>query len=127
MVAVDTRPAYLHAVVAAALCVACANPLLGSPLVDTVLLRWVLLHCRVPFSENVGFWVAEMLPTVCIVSIAGGWDAVPAIAVLGPIGLPTIAEGGGPLVVHSCSCSGAVPLSDVLASTRGVVVASASC
>ena len=50
---------------------------------------------------------------------------MPAIAVLGPLGLPTI-DAGGALVVHSCSCSGAVLLSGVLASTRGVVVASAS-
>ena len=122
---VDICPAYFYAVVAAALCVTCADPLLGSPLVDTVLLRWVLLHCRVPFSENVGFWVAEMLPAVGVVSISGGWAAVPDIAVLGPLGLPVIAAGGA-LVVHSCSCSVAVSLSDVLASARDVVVGYAS-
>ena len=48
----------LPAVVAAAEGVACAVPLLGSRLVDTVALRWGPLRCRipcrVPFAENVG-------------------------------------------------------------------------
>ena len=99
VVAVDIRPA----VVAAVADVACAGPLLGIHLVDTVPLRWVPLRCRalcrVPFAENIGCWVAEMLPTVGIVSIVGGWAAVPAIAVLVPLGVPAIAAGG-PMVVH---------------------------
>ena len=70
-------------------------------------------------------FVADMLPAVGIVSIAGGWAAVPAIAVLVLLGVPAIAEEG-PMVVHSCSCSGAVPLSDELAFACGVVFASAS-
>ena len=71
--------------------------------------------------RSAGFWVAEMIPAVGIVSIAGGWAAVPAIAVLGPLGLPIIAVGW-PTVVHSCSCSGVFPLSDVLACACVVVV-----
>ena len=58
-------------------------------------------------------------------SIAGGFAAVPDIVVLVPLGVPVIAAGGA-MVVHSCSCSVAAPLSDVLVSARGVVVASAS-
>ena len=54
VVVVDIRPA----VVAAVAVVACASPLLGSRLIDTVPLRWGPLRCRVPcrvpFSENVG-------------------------------------------------------------------------
>ena len=76
VVAVDIHPAYFHAVVAAVEGVACAGPLPGSRLVDTVPLRWVLLRCRGPcqvtFVENVSCWVAEILPAVGIVSIAGG-------------------------------------------------------
>ena len=127
VVAVDIRPAYFHAVVAAVAGVACAGPLLVSRLVDTVPLRWGPLRCRVPFrvhfAENVGCLVAEILPAVGIVSIAGGWADVSTIAVLVPLGVPAISAGGG-MVFHSCSCSGDVPLSDVLASVRGVVVAS---
>ena len=104
-------------------------PLPGSRLVDTVPLCWVLLCCRgpfhIPFVENVGCWVAEMLPAVGIAYVTGGWAAVPYIAVLGPLGLPDIALGGA-LGVHSCSCSGVVPLSDLFASVCVVVVASAS-
>ena len=47
------------------------------------------------------------------------------IVVLGTLWVPSIAAEGL-MVVHSCSCSGAVPLSVVLASARGGVVASAS-
>ena len=99
VVSVDIRPAYFHAVVDVVAGVACAVPLSGSRLVDTVPLCWVLLRCRgpchVPFFEKVGCWVAEMLPVVGIVSIVGGWAAVSAIAVLGPLGLPAIVAGGG--------------------------------
>ena len=73
--------------------------------------------------RSAGFWVAEIIPAVGIVSIAGGWAAVPAIAVLGPLGVPTISAGGA-LVVNSCYCYGDVPLSDALASECGVVFAS---
>ena len=129
VIAVDIRPAYLYDVAAAATGVACAGPLSGSRLVDTVPLCWVLLcyrsPCNIPFVENFGCWFAEMLPVVGTVPIAGGWAAVPATAVLGPLGLPTIAARG-PLWVHSCSCSGVVPWSDFLASARVVVAASAS-
>ena len=63
MVAVDIRPAYFHAVVDVVAGVACAGPLSGSRLVDTVPLCWVLIRCRgpchVPFFEKVGCWVAE--------------------------------------------------------------------
>ena len=94
VVSVDTPPKYFHAVAAAVAGVAFAGPLPGSRLVDTIPLCWVLLHCRVPchvpFVENVGCWVAEMLPVVGIVTISGGWAAVPVTAVLGPIGVPAI-------------------------------------
>ena len=103
--AVDTRPAYFHAVVAVVADIAFSEPLLGIRLVDTVPLRWVPLCCRVPcripFAENVGCCVAEMIPAVGIVSIAGGWAAVTAIAVFGPLGVPVISAGrgaGGPLM-----------------------------
>ena len=76
MVAVDILPAYFHSVVAAVVGIACAGPLPGSRMVDTVPLRWVLLccrgSCRIPFAENVGCWVAEIIPAVGIVSIAWG-------------------------------------------------------
>ena len=128
--AVDIRPSYFHAVVADVAGLACADNLIGICLVDTVPLRWVPLRCRIPcrtpFAENVGFWVAETFAAVVIVSIAGGWSAVPVIYVLGPLGVPVIAVEGGALVVHACSCSGAVLLSDMLASAGGVVVASTS-
>ena len=75
VVAVDVRPACFHAVVAAIDGVACAAPLPCSRLVDTVPLCWVLVRCcgpcHVPFVEDVGCWVAEMIPVVGIVSIAG--------------------------------------------------------
>ena len=129
MVSVDIRPEYFHAVADAAAGVACADPLPGSRLVDTVPLCWVLLRCRdpfhVPFVENVCSWVAEMLPVVGTVPVAWGWAAVPATSVLGPLGLPAIASQG-PLGFHSCSCSGVVPWYDLLASARVVVAASAS-
>ena len=99
MVAVDIRPAYFHAVAAAVAGVACAGPLPVSRLVDTVPLCWFLLRCRrpfhVPFDVSVGCWVAEIIPVVGIVPIDGGWDVVPATAVLGPLGLPAIAARGG--------------------------------
>ena len=84
---VDIRPA----VVADVLGVACAGPLLGSRLFDTVSLHWGPLHCRVPcripFAENVGCFTADNLPAVGIVAIAGGFAAVPAIAVLVLLGV----------------------------------------
>ena len=96
---VDIRPAYFHAVVSVAAGVAFADPLLGSHMVDTVPLCWVPLRCRVPcrvpFTENVGCCVAEMIPAVGIMSISGGWSAVPAIAVFGSLGVTDIAVGGG--------------------------------
>ena len=89
--------------------------------------------------------VADKLPDVGIVAIAGVFAAVPAISVLVPLGVPVIAVGfaavsvivvfeplgvpaiavKGPVVVHSYSCSGAVPLFGELASELGAVVASA--
>ena len=128
MVAVDIRPEYFHAVAAAAEGVACDVPLSGNRLVDTVPLFWVLLRCRGPchvhFVENGGCWVSERLPVAGTVPIAGGWAAVPATSVLGTLFLPTIAARG-PLGVHSCSCSGVAPWSDLLASASVAVSASA--
>ena len=129
VVAVDIRPTYFHAVASAVAGVAFDGPLPVSHLVDALPLCWVLLHCRgpfhVPFVENVGCWVAEMLPVVGIVPIAGGWAAAPATVVLGPLGMPAIATRG-PLGVHSYYCSSVVPWSDLLAFARVVVTASAS-
>ena len=51
---------------------------------------------------------------------------MPAIAVLVPLGLPSISVVGA-MVVHSYSCSCAVLLFDEIASAFGAVVASASC
>ena len=102
---VDIRPTYFHAVFSVVAGVAFNDPLLGSHMVDTVPLCWFPLRCRVPcrvpFTENVGCCVAEMIPAVGIVSIAGGWAAVTAIAVFGPLGVPVISAGrgaGGPLM-----------------------------
>ena len=106
------RPAYFYSVSDALVGVAFSGLLPYSRLVDTVTLCWVLLRCRspchVPFVENVGCWVAEMPSVVGIVPISGGWAAVPASSVLGPLGVPAI-TARGPLGVHSCSCSGVVP------------------
>ena len=129
-VAVDIRPAYLPAAAAGYAGVACAVPWPGNRLVDNVPLCGVLLRCRgpchVPFSENGGCWVAEMLPVAGTVTIAGDWAVVPATSVLGPLGLDAISTQG-PLGVHSCSCSGVAPCSNLLASVRVAVAASASC
>ena len=95
----------LPAVVAAVVGVACAAPLLGSRLFDNAPLHWgplcCLVPCRVPFSENGGCLVADKLPAVGIVSIAGGFEVVPAIDVLVPLGVPEIDAGGGAMVAHS--------------------------
>ena len=128
VVAVDIRPAHFHAVAAAAGGVACAVSLPGNRLVENVPLCWVLLRCRgpchVPFVENGGCWVYGRLPVAGTVTIAGGWEAVPATAVLGPLGLPAI-SARGPLGDHSCSCSGVAPYFYLLASARVAVAASA--
>ena len=68
--------------------------------------------------------VADKLPAVGIVAIDGGFVAVPAIAVLVPLGVPFI-DSWGPKVAHSYYCSGAVPLFFALAFALGVVVESA--
>ena len=68
--------------------------------------------------------VADNLPAVGIVSIAGGFAAVPVIDVLVPLDVPAI-DSGGEKVDHSYYCSGAVPLFFALAFALGVVVASA--
>ena len=81
---VDIRPAVVDirpAVVAAVVGVSCAGPLLGSRMFDTVPLHWgpicYLVPCRAPSAENVSCLVADNLPAVGIVSIAGGFAAVP--------------------------------------------------
>ena len=128
VVAVDIRPAYFHAVSDATMGVACAGLLPGNRLVDTVPLCWVLLlchgPCHVPLVENGGCWVVERLPVSGTFAIAGGWAAVPATAVLEPLGLPAISVWGT-LGVHSCSCSGVAPYSDFLTYVRVAVAASA--
>ena len=127
-VAVDIRPAYFHAVSSADVGVTCAAPRPGNFLVDTVPLCWVLLcchvPCHVPFVKNGICWVAGRLPVAGTVPIAGWWLSVPANAVLVPLGLPVIAARG-PMGVHSCSCSGVAPCSDLLPSAGVVVAASA--
>ena len=103
VVAIDIRSAYFHAVAAAAAGVACTGPLPGNRLVDTVSFCWVLIFCRgschVPFVENVGCWVAEMLPVAGTVPIDGGWAVVPVTDVLRTLGFPAI-DARGPLGVH---------------------------
>ena len=53
--------------------------MLGSRLFDTAPLHWGPLRCRVPcrvpLAENVGCLVADKLPAVGIVAIAGGFAA----------------------------------------------------
>ena len=68
--------------------------------------------------------VAGNLPAVGIVAIAGGFAAVPAIAVFVPLVVPAI-DLGGPKVARLYYCSGAVPLFVARAFALGVVVASA--
>ena len=87
-------------------------------------MQWCLVPCRVPFSENVGCLVANKLPAVGIVTIAGVFAAVPAIAVSVPLVVPAI-DLGGPKVARLYYCSGAAPLFVALAFALGVVVASA--
>ena len=83
-VAVDIRPAYFPAAVAAAAGVACAGPRPGNRLVDTVTLCWFLLRCHdpchTPFVENGGCWVSGRLPVAGDMPITGGWADVPATA-----------------------------------------------
>ena len=55
--------------------------------------------CRVPFAENVGCLAADNLPAVDIVATAGGFAAVPAIAVSMPLVVPVI-DLGGPKVAR---------------------------
>ena len=123
VVVVDIRPAIVADVVG----VACAGLLIDSRLFDNAPLHWGLLRfrvpCRVPFAENVVCLVADKLPAVGIVAIAGGFAAVPAISVLVPLGVPAV-DSGGAKVAHSYYCSGAVPLFFALSFALGVVVAS---
>ena len=67
---------------------------------------------------------ADNLPAVGIVSTAGGFAAVPAIAVFVPLVVPTI-DSGGAKVARLYYCSSVVPLFFALAFALGVVVASA--
>ena len=99
--ALDIHPAIIDirpAVVAAVVGVACADPLLDSRLFDNSPFHWgplcCLVPCHVPFSENVICLAADNLPAVGIVAIAGGFTAVPAIAVFVPLVVPTIDSGG---------------------------------
>ena len=88
----------LPAVVASIVGVAYDGPLLGSRLFDNSPFHWVplccLAPCRVPFAENVGCLVADNLSAVNIVGPAGGFLAVPAIAVSMPLVVPAIDSGG---------------------------------
>ena len=118
----------LPAVVADVVGIACATPLLGSRLFDNAPLHWgplcCLVPCRVPFAENGGCLVADKLPAVGIVAIAGGFAAVPAIDAFVPFVVPAI-DSGGPKVARLYYCSGAVPLFVALAFALDVVVVSA--
>ena len=67
---------------------------------------------------------ADNLPAVGIVAIAGGFAAVPAIAVFVPFVVLAI-DLGGAKVARLYYCSGVVPLFAALAFALGVVVASA--
>ena len=107
---------------------ACAGPLLGSRLFDNSPFHWVplccLAPCRVPFAENADCLVAGNLPAVGIVAIAGGFAAVPAIAVFVPL-VVTAIDSGGTKVARLYYCSGVVPLFVELTFALGVVFASA--
>ena len=76
VVSVDIRPVYSHDVSASGAGVSFADSLSCGRLVDTVPFCWVLRRfrgpCHVPFVENVGCWIAEILPVVGIVPIVGG-------------------------------------------------------
>ena len=65
---------------------------------DNAPLHWGLLcflvPFRVPFAENVGCLVADKLPAVGFFPIAGGFAAVPALAVFVPLVVPVIDSGG---------------------------------
>ena len=114
---VDILPAVVDAVVGAA----CAVPLIGSRMFDNAPLHWGPLCClvpsRVPFSENFGCLVADNLPAFGIVSIAGVFAALPAIAVFVPLVVPVIDSGGGkggplillfwcrPVICCACICA----------------------
>ena len=108
--------------------VACAVPLLGSRLFDNAPLHWGPLRClvpyRVPFAENVGCLVADKLPSVGIFATAGGFAAVPGIAVSVPLVVPTT-DLGGAKVARLYYCYGDAPLFFALAYALGVVAASA--
>ena len=121
---VDIRPAVVSAVVGGA----CAGPLLGSRLFDNSRLHCgplcCLVPCCVPFAENFGCLVDGILPAVGIFAIAGGFAAVPAIAVFVLLVVPTI-YWRGQKVARLYYCSGDVPLFFALAFALGVVVASA--
>ena len=67
---------------------------------------------------------ADNLPAVGILAIAGGFAAVPAIAVCVPL-VVTAIDSGGTKVARLYYCSGVVPLFVALAFALGVVVASA--
>ena len=66
----------------------------------------------------------DNLPAVGIVAIAGGFAAVPAIAVFVLLVVPAI-DSWGPKVARLYYCSGVVMLFVALAFAPGVVVASA--
>ena len=91
---VDTRPVVVASVVG----VSFAGSLFGSRLYDNSPWHWGPLccrvPCRVPFAENVGFFAADNLPAVDIVATAGGFAAVPAIALSVPLVVPVIYLGG---------------------------------
>ena len=91
---VDNRPVVVDAVVGFAF----SGSMFGSRLFDNSSLHWGLIcclfPCRVPFAENVGCLVADNLSTVNIVGPAGGFLAVPAIAVSMPLVVPAIDSGG---------------------------------
>ena len=67
--------------------------------------------------------VANKLPAVGIVTIAGVFAAVPAIPVFMPLVVPAI-DSGVPKVARLFYCTGAFPLFFSLAFALGVVVAS---
>ena len=88
--AVHTRPVGVG--------VAFSAPLSSSRLFGNEPLHWgpcCLVLCRIPFSENDDCFAADSLPAVDIVSTAGGFAAVSAIAVAVPLVVSAIDLGGG--------------------------------
>ena len=83
-----------------------------------------LVPCHVPFAENENCLAADNLPDIDIVATAGGFAAVPAIALAVPLVVTVIDLGEAKVArLYYCYCD--VPLFVALVCALGVVAASA--